>query len=88
MQVLKPTYADMRLYSNVASENQASILIFQDALEWSNCFVLRVSKCRSFAAMVFKKKESEFKPHIRPCRIRCARKPHILLFKGTKSQKL
>ena len=62
MLVLKPTYADdVALYTNTASENQASITIFQDALNWSGCLVLRVSKCRSFAAMAFTQKVTQFK---------------------------
>ena len=66
MLVLKPTYADdVALYTNTASENQASITIFQDALNWSGCLVLRVSKCRSFAAMAFTKRVTQFKAHLK-----------------------
>ena len=64
--MLKPTYADdVGLYTNTASENQASIGIFLDAIDWSGCFVLRVSKCRSFASMTFNGKETQFKAHLK-----------------------
>ena len=64
--VLKPTHADdVGLYSNIPEQNQKSILIFLDALEWSKCFVLRVNKCRSSAAMLFTKKQTQFKPHMK-----------------------
>ena len=65
MLVWKPTYADdVALYSNSPAENLASILIFKDVLYWSGCFILRLSKCGSFAAMLFTNKETHFKPHM------------------------
>ena len=64
--VLKLTYAyDVGPYSNDPSQNHASIGIFLDTLEWSGCFILRVSKCRSFPAMVFTKKETHYKAHLK-----------------------
>ena len=64
--VLKPTYADdVGLYSNHPQQNQKSMDIFLDALNWSGCFVLRVNKCRSFAAMWFTVEECSFTPNMK-----------------------
>ena len=39
--------------------------IFLDALNWSGCFVMRVNKCRSFAAMLFTGRECQYIPHMK-----------------------
>ena len=63
--VSKPTYADdVALITNNPLENQCSIEIFQEAINWSGCFKLRVKKCRSFASMVFSKKCVNYKKHL------------------------
>lgn len=63
--VSSPTYADdIALVTGTPQQNQNSVEIFLDAIEWSGCFVLKVQKCRSFAAMYFKRGHTQFVKHL------------------------